>query len=201
MISVSPSGCWEWTGEKSKRGYGVFRKSRAHRISFFVHRKSEWDHTLLVCHKCDNPCCINPEHLFQGTPKENFTDMTSKVREKTFLAWEANTKKFDDQSIQEMVTLYKDKGLSYRKIAEMFGITHYLVKRVISPHTPQMKRGKRLNQAMVEDILSSDLSNQQLAERYGVHPYTISNIKRGKRWASRDDPEDRRNPGTQAILR
>lgn len=81
-FSMRPSGCWEWTGVKSRSGYGrlpVGRKNlMAHRVSFFLSR-GEWPKNL-VCHKCDNRLCVRPSHLFEGTHKDNFEDCRSKGR-------------------------------------------------------------------------------------------------------------------------
>ena len=83
-IPVTESGCWLWVGHISKDGYGRLRvagkKELAHRASYraFI---GEIPDTLLVCHKCDNPSCVNPNHLFIGTHQDNMNDKVAKGRQ------------------------------------------------------------------------------------------------------------------------
>ncbi len=75
--------CWTWTGSLGKWGYGHFRVDSktmlAHRVSWMLHN-GEIPNGLFVCHHCDNPKCVNPEHLFLGTHQDNIDDMMSKGR-------------------------------------------------------------------------------------------------------------------------
>lgn len=76
-------GCWLWTGPLNDKGYGIFYFGRgrvlAHRLSWaIVHGRVPNDRFVL--HRCDNPKCCNPEHLFLGTPKDNVDDMDAKGR-------------------------------------------------------------------------------------------------------------------------
>lgn len=80
---VVQQGCWGWKSSAHKRGYGRLRYGKeemlVHRFSyeFFVGKIQDG---MEVCHRCDNPPCTNPKHLFLGTQKDNLTDMRSKGR-------------------------------------------------------------------------------------------------------------------------
>lgn len=84
MMSVdTPSGCREFTGAKSPKGYGKIsfkdKHFRAHRLAYIL-KFGDISEGLIVCHKCDNPSCVNTEHLFLGTPKDNAIDRMLKGR-------------------------------------------------------------------------------------------------------------------------
>lgn len=81
---VSPSGCWEWQRAKAGNGYGIIsvghqRSAYAHRVSYFMFN-APISEGMLVRHKCDNPGCINPEHLEVGTQSDNMSDCKSRGR-------------------------------------------------------------------------------------------------------------------------
>lgn len=78
--------CWLWIGNKNRQGYGIFfddsgKEVRAHRYSYFI-EYGHLDKTKYVCHTCDNPSCVNPKHLWEGTAKDNNEDCRNKNRAK-----------------------------------------------------------------------------------------------------------------------
>ena len=79
----SASGCWNWTASKDRDGYGETsirgKNIRAHRAAWLLHT-GEHPGRMLVCHKCDNPSCVNPDHLFLGTALDNNRDRHRKGR-------------------------------------------------------------------------------------------------------------------------
>ena len=77
-------GCWEWLAAKNRTGYGAFGGTRpavelAHRYSYRI-TYGAFDDELCVCHRCDNPACVRPDHLFLGTKGDNNRDMFAKKR-------------------------------------------------------------------------------------------------------------------------
>ena len=78
------TGCWEWKRATNNIGYGMFRIKQglmrtAHRVSYEIH-KGMIPNGMVVCHTCDNPKCVNPDHLWVGTQKDNAQDMVAKGR-------------------------------------------------------------------------------------------------------------------------
>jgi hypothetical protein len=90
------SGCWEWQGGLDQKGYGNFNVSvnepserrikqhhhKAHRFSWFL-KNGDIPDGMMICHRCDNPSCQNPEHYFLGTNNDNIADKVSKRRQST----------------------------------------------------------------------------------------------------------------------
>lgn len=126
FVKGNTNDCWEWKGNTNKNGYGIFPYREcsiqlAHRLAFFFEHPTE-DQSLYVCHKCDNPICVNVNHLFLGTAKENSEDMVSKQRSTAFLT---------DREVFEILELAKT-GISYRRIAKRYGVSRQHVGKIVN---------------------------------------------------------------------
>jgi hypothetical protein len=134
-IEVSENGCWIWKGAKLRGGYGHFRRHingkwvmfKAHRYAYEYFNGPLEKH-LLVCHKCDNPECVNPEHLFKGTNKDNAADKVKKGR----LVFGRN-KKHQWLTLEIVNSIRKDhkEGLKNFEISEKYEISPSQVSRVV----------------------------------------------------------------------
>lgn len=120
--------CWEWTGHKCRFGYGLFYgHTRAHRASWELHN-GKIPPGMFVCHRCDNPSCVNPEHLFLGTRADNNRDRARKGRSAT--GERHGLSKLLSGEVAE-IRAKRAKGMSMRKIAGQYGICAASVFKVV----------------------------------------------------------------------
>lgn len=177
--------CWLWTSQL-RNGYGLFRFQgkpvSAHRLSYSL--KNDLDETLQVCHSCDTPACVRPEHLFQGTAKVNGDDKHMKDRHGFTLS---NEQVMEMRGRPITITMAKD-------LAKEFNVSVNTVKKALTGESyawlpgaielPPQYTGTRFTLEEVKDILK-ELENakwgtqSRLAEKYGVHRSHISNIANG----------------------
>lgn len=123
------SGCWLWFGPVNDWGYGRIwfegALRRAHRVSYVVH-KGAIGRGLCVCHKCDVPSCVNPDHLFLGTFGENNKDRKKKGRGGAARGEDSTRSRLTTE--QAKVAKYSSE--SARSLAERFGVSSSLIFKI-----------------------------------------------------------------------
>lgn len=148
-IEIIPfHSCWERSAGISKHGYGKFKFNKktvyAHRFSYEFHF-GQIPICLFVCHKCDNPSCVRPEHLFLGSHAENMRDMISKGRKVTYIGSKAkiygNTKesnpaaKLNSIKVGEIRQSYKTGNKSQASIGMEYGVSQRTISLIVRNET------------------------------------------------------------------
>lgn len=123
--------CWLWLGRTDRDGYGDFhmdgRAYRAHRMSWTL-VNGPIASGLLACHKCDNPTCVNPDHLFLGTHDANMADMKSKGRQLRSCE-EHPLAKMKNNDVLEVRRLLGER-ISQSRVAKMFGVSQATISYI-----------------------------------------------------------------------
>lgn len=123
--------CWLWTGSRMRTGYGALwlargRQVYAHRMMLMLETGADIPPSLSVCHRCDNPPCVNPAHLFVGTNTDNVRDSVRKHRD-------GRRRKLTDQQVDE-IRRARASGERLLALANRYGVTEttisYIARRL-----------------------------------------------------------------------
>ena len=142
--------CWIWTGPKTGNGYGAIREDAPSRHQVSAHRASWEIHFepippgLEVCHHCDNPVCVRPDHLFLGTTKANAEDRSAKGRsgvgdrsgrrlhpEKYPAGSAVIGAKLTDDAVREIRRRYDAGEAGLTALGRQFGVTKQTIQRIV----------------------------------------------------------------------
>ena len=150
---TKPDRCIEWTGAKTHRGYGQTtitlekHKSKTalcHRLLWELTHDVKLSRHQYVCHKCDNPSCLNIDHLYLGTAKDNSEDMVRKGRStkgrdighvcNVGKKYKIHTRKrlFTDEQILEIRSLHANNYRYQREIAKMFNVSASVINSIVN---------------------------------------------------------------------
>mgnify|MGYP001601051816 CR=1 FL=1 len=130
-IKKTPS-CWLWQGDKYKQGYGRIgqgghsRKILAHRLSWEIHN-GPIPRDICVLHHCDNPPCVNPDHLWLGSIKDNHRDMRAKLRHA--FGERHGRAKLNEQKIIKIKKMLK-AGVTHKVIAGRFRVSRSVITQI-----------------------------------------------------------------------
>ena len=130
--------CWIWTSGRNNKGYGWFwdgeKIDGSHRFSYRYYNGTIGEH-LCVCHKCDNPSCVNPEHLFVATQSDNLKDMYEKNRGRTMDTYLRGEKhgcaKLLNIQVKQIREEYSNGTSSYRILANKYNVDKRTISRII----------------------------------------------------------------------
>jgi len=197
--------CWVWKASiRGNSGYGAFKINgkvkSAHRVSWEIYNEKKIPDGLLVCHKCNNRLCVNPEHLYVGTYVDNTRDaIRDGVRDhyKYVYGKKVGTAKLSEDNILEVVRLY-EKGLSHKEIAKKLKVDRSTIGDVLRGRTWKhidrkifkhySKKKSKCPKLLEEEVLSirdlakKGVSTRQLANKFNVSYSTIYDIIHYRTW-------------------
>lgn len=130
--------CWEWPGPRNRTGYGVVAPSLArggsrlaHRVAYEIATGAAISTGVIACHRCDNPACYRPDHLFLGSPADNSRDMVAKGRSPQNRNEKSGRSELNDRQVAE-IRARRGQGEALGAIAADFGIHPSHASRICS---------------------------------------------------------------------
>lgn len=127
----APDECWVWTGGKTRAGYGMFNRGGDDGIEYahrFVLVLDKVDVSgKFVCHRCDNPACVNPDHLFLGTQSDNMADCARKGRSAS--GTRNGQSKLSNTDVAAVLSEISS-GTLHRELASRYGVSMTLISQI-----------------------------------------------------------------------
>lgn len=185
--------CWVWIGRKDSKDYGLFdingKPYFAHRISYLIH-KGDFEQHLYVCHKCNNPPCVNPDHLYVGTQLDNMTDCINQDRQA--YGERQGNHILTEKDVREIRYLL-EQNITHEEISKKYGISRGAISRISNRTTwrqldkdiipDERKQRTYWNQSLTDEQIREirfqaglGLTHIDLAIKYNVSRPTITNI-------------------------
>lgn len=195
------SGCWLWKAGKDKDGYGAFRAKfngvmhlRAHRFSYHLN-KGKIPSLLSVCHTCDTPACVRPDHLFLGTNAENHLDKIAKGRAR----WRLGQEHGMATLVEDQVRSILDDPRPHAQIATEYNVSPATISDIKRRRSwrhlgtepgvkakrisPRLGKSDTITPEIVRAIRASSERGIDLAAKYGTTKQTITDIRHRRSWA------------------
>jgi len=138
VLKTDSDQCWPWTAGYFPDGYGVFKmRSRLWRASRLAYALThpDFDERLCVLHKCDNPACCNPSHLFAGTKGDNNRDRKKKQRSRPLIGERHQNSKLTEVDVIAIRMLYDTGNFSQDRLGRMFRVSQTVIGEVVRRET------------------------------------------------------------------
>ena len=200
--------CWLWTAGKIKNGYGHFgllhKNLKAHRVAYVIARGQIPNEKPLICHSCDNPSCVNPDHLFPGTYLDNNLDCRTKGRSNVSFGARNGTAKLSSDEVLEIRAKYRRVRGMIISLASEYSVSRSAIALIvkgenwkhlpfspistswIGPYMPTpFARGKKLTPELVRSIRCDAFSGMKFSEigkKFSISPQTASDVVKRKLW-------------------
>jgi len=200
----STEECWEWKGnlQTGKFRYGriLYKKKTylAHRLSAQIYIGNI--EGLVVCHKCDNPSCVNPNHLFLGTKGDNNRDRENKGRGVRKKGEEHPGSKLTKNDVDEILRTYNSDAYTYKDIGNIYGVSPSTIGNIIRGEKWDLptnngvgsgkykkKDTKRGNQKLTWDIVQSirtltEINKEEICKKYNISRSCLNRILNNSTW-------------------
>ncbi len=193
---VKTDGCWLWVGKRNSNGRGAFKVGggktvSAYRFSWTLYNGDIPSETM-ICHRCDNPICVKPSHLFAGTSQDNVDDKVAKGRQAKGARHGGS--KLTEKCVVEIRRLHSQGLCSPEKLANKYHVSVSTVQRILARESWTCLEGgpvtlpprAKLDEKKATEIRTlhtlGRMTRVELAAHYGVSKTTICNVINGKLW-------------------
>lgn len=188
--------CWVWMNVRRNRHPSFYHNGKyvkTSRFAFEMHAGRKILKGVHICHKCDNPICVNPSHLFEGTAKQNMEDRNAKGRQKggatgprvPLIGEKHRSAKLAERDVLYIRTNHSFEKRNARALAAHFGVSPQIIYRIVHGYTWNREGKSRVGDAEISQArreYANGYSTLQLAARYGMSCSSMYDAITGRTW-------------------